>query len=123
MKEIIEAQGGDHKITSDDIEVGRHKIEVKAEKEGYIVGIDNKAVVSLARAAGAPKDKGAGLLLLKGKGQKVSAGDVLLEVYSNSRYKLYDSKKLARQDNPVKIEGMLIKRIPTYSVSEDVGGK
>ncbi|MFV2041286.1 MAG: AMP phosphorylase, partial [Candidatus Hydrothermarchaeales archaeon] len=75
MKEIIAAQGGDPNVTSNDIKPGKYNASVLAESEGYIVSVNNKAVVDIARAAGAPRDKGAGLLLLKSKGHSVCAGD------------------------------------------------
>ncbi|MFV2041591.1 MAG: thymidine phosphorylase, partial [Candidatus Hydrothermarchaeales archaeon] len=84
-----------------------------------IVSVNNKAVVDIARAAGAPRDKGAGLLLLKSKGHSVCAGDTLFEVYSDSKYLLDEAVKLARQNMPVSIEGMLIERIPSYTVLDD----
>ncbi|GBE17704.1 pyrimidine-nucleoside phosphorylase [archaeon BMS3Abin16] len=118
MKEIIAAQGGDPNVTSNDLKPGRYKAQIKAESDGYIVGVHNKAVVDIARAAGAPRDKGAGLLLLKSKGYSVHAGDILFEVYSDSKYKLDEAVKLARQHSPIAIEGMLIERIPSYSVLE-----
>ncbi|MFQ5800778.1 MAG: thymidine phosphorylase, partial [Candidatus Hydrothermarchaeales archaeon] len=123
MKEIIAAQGGNPKITSDDIKLGRYRSEIRSDEDGYVVGINNKAVVDIARAAGAPRDKRAGFLLLKSKGYKVSAGDVLFEIYAESKYKLDQAMKLARQQNPVKIEGMLIERIPRYTVIESSRGE
>jgi AMP phosphorylase len=119
MKDIIAAQGGDPNITSDDIRLGRYSKEVKSDEDGYVVGINNKAVIDIARAAGAPQDKGAGFLLLKSKGHKVCAGDILYEIYSESKYKLGQATKLARQQHPVKIEGMLIERIPTYTIIKE----
>ncbi|RMF91705.1 MAG: AMP phosphorylase [Methanobacteriota archaeon] len=116
MREIIEAQGGNPDITSKDIRPGRHRSKVRAEREGYVVAVHNRAVVEIARAAGAPQDKGAGFLLLKGKGQRVSEGDVLFEIYAESKYKLEQATKLARQRPPVKIEGMIIEKIPSYGI-------
>lgn len=121
MKEIIAAQGGDPNIMSKDIKLGRYRAEIRSDEDGYVVGIHNKAVVDIARAAGAPQDKRAGFLLLKSKGYKVSAGDVLFEIYAESKYKLEEATKLARQQRPVKIEGMLIERIPRYTVIESSG--
>jgi len=116
MREIIEAQGGEPGIRSEDIAVGRHRVEIKAEREGYVVAIHNKSVADIARAAGAPRDKGAGVLLRKSKGERVSAGDTLLEIYAESKFKLKVAEKLARQLRPVSIEGMIIERIPSYPV-------
>jgi AMP phosphorylase len=119
MKEIIEAQGGNSDIRSGDIKLGKYKAQVMSEQDGYVVGLDNKAIVNIARAAGAPRIKEAGFLLLKSKGHKVSAGDVLFEIYAESKYKLEEAEKLARQKSPILIEGMLIERIPSYTLIEE----
>ncbi|RLG57119.1 MAG: AMP phosphorylase [Candidatus Hydrothermarchaeota archaeon] len=117
MKEIIEAQGGDPNITSDDIPVGNYVEKIVAHESNYVTHIDNKAIVKIARAAGAPRDKGAGLLLYVKKGMKVEKGEVIMEIFSESEYKLTQAIKLAKELNPVKLEGMLLQRIP-YSIYE-----
>lgn len=119
MKEIIAAQGGDPDVTSADIKPGSFMASISAERDGYVIDVHNKAIVDISRAAGAPRDKGAGLLLLKSKGHNVCAGDVLFEIYSQSKYNLDEAMKLARQHSPVTIEGMLIERIPSFTVIEE----
>jgi AMP phosphorylase len=119
MKEIIAAQGGNPEVTSDDIKPGGFMAKIKAERDGYVIDVHNKAIVDISRAAGAPRDKGAGLLLLKSKGHNVRAGDVLFEIYSDSKYNLDEATKLARQHSPITIEGMLIERIPSFTVIEE----
>lgn len=116
MREIIEEQGGDPKVVSKDIKVGKYKAKIRSSKEGYVTHILNKAVVQVARAAGAPKDKGAGILLNVTKGIKVKEGDLLFEIYADSKYKLAQAEKLAKQLYPVMLEGMLLKRIPDYTI-------
>jgi AMP phosphorylase len=119
MKEIIAAQGGNPDISSEDIKLGSHKVQIKAKSDGYVIGVHNKSVVDIARAAGAPRDKGAGLLLLKSKGHNVHAGDILFEIYSQSKYNLEEATKLTRQHSPIFIEGMLIEKIPSFTVIEE----
>lgn len=118
MREIIKAQGGNPEVKTEDLVPGKYKMEFYAEKDGYVVAVHNHAVVNIARAAGAPRDKGAGLLLKKSKGYKVTAGEVLFEIYAESKYKLDEAERVARRSNPVMIEGMLIERIPSISVLE-----
>jgi AMP phosphorylase len=55
-------------------------VKIHSTKEGYVTHIRNKAIVQIARAAGAPKDKGAGILLNVTKGIKVKEGDLLFEI-------------------------------------------
>lgn len=118
MKEIIAAQGGDPKVTSEDVRVGKYREKVFSANGGYVTHIVNTAIVQIARAAGAPKDKGAGILLHIGKGEKVEKGSVLFEIYADSEYKLEQSLKIATQMQPVVLEGMLLKRIPEYTIFE-----
>ena len=116
MKEIIEAQGGNPDITSKDIKIGKYSEKMFADDEGYVTDISNRGVVRVARRAGAPKDQGAGILFHIKKGEKVEKGALLYEVYSNSQHKLKQAVKLAGQLKPVHLEGMLLERIPDYTV-------
>lgn len=118
MLEIIEEQGGDPKMKSDDIPIGEYKEDFYAQDGGYITGISNRSVVDIARAAGAPRDKGAGILFHVSKGLKVAKGDLLYEIYSESEYKLEQAVKIAKQYPLVVLEGMLLKRIPGFEVFE-----
>ncbi|MEM1689671.1 MAG: AMP phosphorylase [Candidatus Hadarchaeales archaeon] len=111
MKRIIEAQGGDPNVKIDDIPVG-DKVEVlRAPVSGYIKQIDNHRINEIARAAGAPEHKGAGIKLLMKEGRKVEKGDPILEIYAEHESKLDEALDLARTHPPVRIEGMLIERI------------
>ena len=80
--------------------------------DGYVTGVYNRAVTLIARAAGAPHDKGAGVLLHVKRGHKVRKGDVLLEIYSNSETRLDEALKLASKVRPITIEGMLLETYP-----------
>src|SRR5581483_4609643 len=94
MREIITRQGGNSDIQPDDIEIGQHKIDVKAEKSGIILWLDNNILVEIARAAGAPKGKKAGLFLHKKIGEKVKKGESILEIYSEKSTKLGLAEKI-----------------------------
>ena len=111
FREIVAAQGGKPDITSEDIHIGKYKLEVLSTKAGYVHTIKNKDIVQIARAAGAPNDKGAGLLVLKKKGQRVEKGDVLLELYADVESKCQRAKEMAIKLAPIDIEGMLIEKV------------
>jgi AMP phosphorylase len=111
MREIIEAQGGDPKITPGDIPIGRCKAVLKSPINGFIVNVDNRAINLIARRAGNPHEKGAGIMLTGKRGFKVNRGDVIMEIYAERTSKLNDAKNLAEKLNPVLIEGMLLERI------------
>src|SRR3989344_3763850 len=64
MKEIIAAQGG-RVFEPGRIRTGAFKHDIVASKSGKIMEISNMVISRLARIAGAPSDKGAGLYLHK----------------------------------------------------------
>ncbi|MDR0309475.1 MAG: AMP phosphorylase [Candidatus Methanoplasma sp.] len=111
FREIVAAQGGNYDIRSDDLVPGEFVAEVTSVKSGYVHTISNKDLVSIAKAAGAPSDKGAGILLFKKKGQRVEKGDVLFEIYGDNKAKTDRAKELAAKYKPYDIEGMLLKKI------------
>lgn len=112
MREIIEAQGGNPNITPEEVPIGEYKYEVYAPVDGFITNVSNKAIAEIARAAGAPKDKGAGILLHVKRGRKICAGDKILEIYAERSVKLQDAVKILEKTHPIVIEGMLLKTIP-----------
>ena len=111
FREIVAAQGGNPNITADDLKEGQFKTDVLSTVSGYVHSIDNKEIVRIARAAGAPTDKGAGLLLYKKKGQRVEAGDVLMTIYGDVESKCQRAKDLCIKIQPIGIEGMLIEKV------------
>lgn len=111
FREIVSAQKGNYDIKSSDLVPGAFKIEVVSVKSGYVHAINNKEIVSIAKAAGAPSDKGAGILLLKKKGQRVEKGEVLFEIYGDNKAKADRARELATKYQPIDIEGMLLKRV------------
>jgi thymidine phosphorylase len=81
MNAIIDAQGRrnfDHNHPG----LAKFAHEVKAEKPGIVVGIDNLQIARIARIAGAPKVPGAGVDLMFKLGDKVQQDDVLYRVYA-----------------------------------------
>lgn len=121
LREIIAAQGGDPEIKPEDIEVGPKIAEIHAKETGNIQWVNNRAIAQIARAAGAPKTKGAGVLLKKKMGDKVKKEDLLFQIYSNSRQKLNSAVLLAKNINPIGITGkfgekMLVDRIPSKKI-------
>lgn len=103
MREIIEAQGGDPAITSGDIEVGHHRLEVKSETSGTVLWIDNQLLMQVARSAGAPKDRKSGLVVHKKIGQKVKKGETLITVFSERTSKLGAAEEILNSVEPLRV--------------------
>lgn len=88
FKEIVEAQGGDPDVAPEDIPVGCFHETVCAPSDGRITHISNRVVASVARTAGAPFDKGAGVYLHVRVGDRVERGNPLYTIYSDSKKRL-----------------------------------
>jgi len=124
LREIIGAQGGDPNVKPDDIEVGDETAEIRSDERGRVQWINNKAIAQIARESGAPKTKGAGVLLRKKLGDTVRKGDVLFTIYSGSVQKLDSAVLLAEDFNPMGIAGkfgekMLVDRIPRRKIARE----
>ena len=114
MREIIGMQGGNEKIKPEDIAVGDHKLEIVAERDGIILWLNNAGINDVARAAGAPKDKGAGILLNKKLNEKVSKGEKILTIYAEKERKLERANELLKENRIIGIgerREMLIQRV------------
>lgn len=95
MIEIIKAQGG-KEIPAEDIKIGRHCYDVLSPKSGAVKEIDNKLISRIARIAGAPRDKGAGIYLYKHIGGKVKKGEKLFTIYAEGMHEFEYAKDTAR---------------------------
>lgn len=114
LREIIYAQGGDSEVKPEDIEIGKYGFEVKSEHDGIVLWIDNNALVAIARAAGSPNDKQAGVIISKKLGDAVKKGDVLYTIYSDKTNKLGDAEKISSGGNVYGVAGrreMMIHRL------------
>lgn len=100
LRQIIGAQGGDPKVKPKDIPLGSHKAAVASAKKGHALWISNAAITQIAREAGAPKDKGAGILLRKKLNSSVNKGEALFEIHAEKTYKLNRALKLAKSMEP-----------------------
>jgi AMP phosphorylase len=109
--EIVVAQGGSPDLKSSDLKPGEFSYDYVASSSGYVHSIHNREIVAIAKAAGSPSDKGAGLYLYKKKGQRVEAGEVLMTIYADSETKLRRAQETAISSQPYEIEGMLLKRV------------
>jgi AMP phosphorylase len=117
LREIIEAQGGNPQVKPEDIPVGPEKAEVRANQKGRVLWINTDAIVQVARAAGTPKEKGAGMVLKAKLGDAVAKDAVLFEIYAERNSKLALALELAKKLEPVGLskkveERMLLDQFP-----------
>lgn len=81
MDDIIRAQG-DRRFDHNALQLGGLGFEVMAPADGVITGIDCLQLARIARLAGAPKVKGAGVELFRKLGEPVVRGEVVYRVYA-----------------------------------------
>jgi thymidine phosphorylase len=81
MLAIIAAQG-ERRFDPDHPELASQRFEVLAERAGVVTAIDNLRLARIARLAGAPKAKGAGVDLCARIGDRVEQGQPLYRVYA-----------------------------------------
>lgn len=101
FREIISLQGGDANVKPEDLVLGRYDLPVRATTSGQVLWMDNDLLVSIARAAGAPKDKGAGIVFNKKTGDRVQEGELLFTVYAEKSRKLSRAEEILAMQNPV----------------------
>lgn len=83
----------------------RHMQEIVATQAGRVAAIDNRRLARIAKLAGAPKSRAAGVLFNAPLGTRVEAGQVLMTVHAESRGELVYALAYAQsQQDVVSIE-------------------
>jgi len=108
FREIVEAQGGNPNVKITDIPVGQYTYTVKAQTKGTIYHIDNHTMAKIARIAGAPRAKGAGVLLHKARGDRITVGDPLFTIYTESEQSLDYAIKALEKLEPIELRKILL---------------
>ena len=101
FQEIIKAQNGN---PNRKLDAAKYCWNVMANKTGRIFEINNKKINYVARAAGCPGDQSSGICLYKHCKEKISKGEKLLTIYSESPQKLNSAKNLYNKIYPVVIK-------------------
>ena len=103
LKELVSAQGGNTQMIDNTSLLPKcdNSLEIKANQDGFIQSIDSKIVGESAVLLGAGREKktdtidyGAGIILYKKTGDKVSVGDTVAILYADSDEKLKNAEKL-----------------------------
>ncbi len=95
MNNIIKAQGS----KEIDLKPGKLCHLVCADRDGVVTSIDNFQTAKIARIAGAPMDKKAGIDLFKKLGNKVTKGEPLFQIHAEFPADFKFAKKLAQQNS------------------------
>ena len=103
LKELVSAQGGNTQMIDNTSLLPKcdNSLEIKTNQDGFIQSIDSKIVGESAVLLGAGREKktdtidyGAGIILYKKTGDKVSVGDTVAILYADSDEKLKNAEKL-----------------------------
>lgn len=95
MEDIIQAQGA----REVPLKPGHLTFEICADQDGVVTLIDNYILAKLARLAGAPMDKGAGVDLLKKLGDEVRKGEPLYRVHAEYQSDFNFAKALTEEQS------------------------
>lgn len=98
--QIVEAQNGDGTLNSDTFKTKATKTEIISDASGKIKNINNYNLNSIAKLLGAPKDKYAGIYLLKKLDEKVEANEPIMEFYTCDSH-LIEEAKVTLQNFPI----------------------
>jgi thymidine phosphorylase len=95
MERIIDAQGRNTAPP----ELGRLTHDISASADGVVRAIDCFRIARIARLAGAPLDKGAGLELLKKTGDSVRRSEALYRIYACAESEFRFATEMAAENS------------------------
>jgi thymidine phosphorylase len=104
MERIMERQGPPPAKAT----LGTLVHEVVAPKDGTVEAIDCYRIARIARLAGAPVDKGAGIDLLHKVGARVRKGEPLYRIHANTRPDFAFARTMAEEDAGIRVNGILV---------------
>jgi thymidine phosphorylase len=99
MQAIIAAQGQQ----TTQFRPGALTFEITADSDGVVTAVDNFQLAKIARLAGAPMDKGAGVDLLRKLGDPVRKGEPLYRIHAEFPADFNFARQLAEQFNGYRI--------------------
>ncbi len=102
FEQIIKIQNGD--LTKLNRLKPKFSHTIKAKSNTKIKHIDNKLINKLAREAGCPEDKTAGVYLYKKKNQEVKKNQPVLSIYTQSKEKMKFAKNFYNQNKKEIVE-------------------
>lgn len=99
FKDIIKAQGG--RVI--EIKTAKFKKDILSKRASKVIEINNKKINSLARAAGCPVDKFAGIYLYVNVGDRLKKRNKILTIYAESKPRLNEAIRFYQKVKPIKM--------------------
>jgi thymidine phosphorylase len=106
MMKIIDAQGPSTCVKT----LGTLQQDITAPKGGKVMAIDCLILNRIARMAGAPIDKGAGIRVMHKIGDSVEQGQPLYRIYAHDPASIEVAVRIARDNNGYVVDGHLAPR-------------
>lgn len=103
FRDIVAAQGGDPDISRAELQPGEMTDTVHADAAGVVMDIANPEASHLARRAGAPTDKRAGVAFHRQTGDSVTEGAELYAIYAETETKLEHAREYASENTVVRV--------------------
>jgi len=100
FRQIVQAQGGRYDISSVGLLDPMQAKPLLCKKSGIISKINNYHLNTVAKILGAPKDKQAGIYLLKKTGAQVKKGEALANFYAHDSHHINEALDTA-EDFPI----------------------
>ena len=94
---IAIAQGAEYRVKADELKPGAYMKDIFIGKSGVIKGFDNRKIVRITRALGAPSAKGAGIYLHYFVDEKVKAGDIIATLYAENHSRLQLAEQILEE--------------------------
>jgi AMP phosphorylase len=111
MQQILALQDGNPELDPEDIPVGPYIAEMKATGSGHVSEVKNKFINEIAKIAGCPAAKGAGIEILAKIGALVEEGQVIFRIFAETEQRLADAVAHYNSHPPIILGGMVIEQI------------
>ncbi|MCX7955866.1 MAG: thymidine phosphorylase [Patescibacteria group bacterium] len=92
FREIVNAQKGDKNISWENLKLAEFKKEIISSISGRIKDINNYNLNTIAKLLGSPKDKKAGIYLLKKLDHNIEKNEPIMIFYSSNKYRLKEAE-------------------------------
>jgi len=109
MKQIIKAQGGKI-LSSSEIVLAKNKKVFTSNHSGEISSINVGLLNKVARIAGAPANKKAGVMLQVEQGNKIGKNSVLFEIYGENKRKLEAAYNFAKRNQIISMKRIILEK-------------
>jgi thymidine phosphorylase len=100
LDRIVAAQGA-----AASVPIGSLTKEICADRDGLVAAIDCYRIARIARLAGAPTDKGAGVDLFRKAGDPVRAGEPLYRIHAEHATDFRFAMQMAETDSGFQLSG------------------